>query len=78
MIESVDVWRIWLDFNVVEFIGGYLVKNVLLCYFICVVCYDVDKEINFWGLVLDCDEMMCFVLLIDDDIVLFFLCLEVV
>ena len=77
MIESADVWRAWLDLNVVESIGGHPVKNVLLRYPIRVVRYDVDKEINPWGLALDCDETMRPVLLTDDDIALPFLRPEV-
>ena len=77
MIESADVWRTWLDLNVAESIGGHPVKNVLLRYPIRVVRYDVDKEINPWGLALDCDETMRPVLLTDDDIALPFLRPEV-
>ena len=77
MIESADVWRAWLDLNVVESIGGHPVKNVLLRYPIRVVRYDVDKEINPWGLALDCNESMRPVLLTDEDSALPFLRPEV-
>lgn len=58
IFESSSLWFIWFDVNVFEFINGYFVKDVMLCYFMWVVCFDVDKEVNFWGLVLDCDEIM--------------------
>ena len=77
MIESADVWRTWLDLNVAESIGGHPVKNVLLRYPIRVVRYDVDKEINPWGLALDCNESMRPVLLTDEDSALPFLRPEV-
>lgn len=68
LFERADAWRTWLDLNVVESIGGHPVKNVLLRYPIRVVRYDVDKEINPWGLALDCNASMRPVLLTSDDI----------
>lgn len=57
-IESGNTWKIWLDVNVIESIGGHDVKNVMLRYALSVVRFDVDKEINPWGLALDCDSSM--------------------
>ena len=57
-IESGSSWRVWLDVNLVESIGGHPVKNVMLRYPLQVVRFDVDKEVNPWGLALACDESM--------------------
>ncbi|MDA1370258.1 MAG: TIGR03746 family integrating conjugative element protein [Proteobacteria bacterium] len=57
-IESTSSWMIWLDVNVVESIGGHEVKNVLLRYPLRVVRFDVDREINPWGLAIACDNAM--------------------
>lgn len=62
-IESNHSWRTWLDVSVVESINGHPVKDVLLRYPLRVVRFDVDKEVNPWGLALDCDEAMRPVLL---------------
>lgn len=37
-----------------EFMGVMFVKIVVICYLLCVVCFDVDCEKNFFGLVIDC------------------------
>lgn len=47
-------WKVSLDLNVKETIGHHEVKNVDLRYFINVVSFDVDKEVNPWGLALEC------------------------
>lgn len=57
-VESVSSWKVWLDINVVESIGGHPVKDVMLRYPLRVVRFDVDKEVNPWGLALACDEDM--------------------
>ena len=62
-IETSSVWKTWLDVNLVESIGGHPVKDVLLRYPLRVVRFDVDKEINPWGLALACNEAMRPVLL---------------
>lgn len=65
-IEARGVWNTWLDVNVVESIGGHPVKDVLLRYPLRVVRFDVDKEINPWGLALDCSEALRPILLDED------------
>lgn len=67
-IESNSAWLTWLDVNVVESIGGHPVKDVLLRYPMRVVRFDVDKEINPWGLALACDASMRPVLLNDNEL----------
>ena len=57
-IETSTAWKTWLDVNVVESIGGHPVKDVLLRYPLRVVRFDVDKEVNPWGLALACDQSM--------------------
>jgi len=57
-IETNSAWKIWLDVNVTESIGGHPVKDVLLRYPLRVVRFDVDKEVNPWGLALACNEAM--------------------
>ncbi len=47
-------WNVWLDLNVKETIGHHEVKNVDLRYHLTVVTFDVDKEVNPWGLALEC------------------------
>ena len=67
-VESGDSWNVWLDVNVNESIGGHPVKDVLLRYSLRVVRFDVDKEVNPWGLALSCDSGMRPTLLTDSDI----------
>ena len=67
-IESTHSWRTWLDVSVVESINGHPVKDVLLRYPLRIVRFDVDKEVNPWGLALDCDEAMRPVLLEKEEI----------
>ena len=66
--ESNNTWKIWLDMHVMESIGGHPVKDVLLRYPVRVVRFDVDREINPWGLALACDEAMRPALLPKDDL----------
>lgn len=66
--ESASSWNTWLDVNVTESINGHPVKDVMLRYPIRVVRFDVDKEVNPWGLALDCDESMRPVLLNEEQI----------
>jgi len=67
-INSQSSWKIWLDVNVVESIAGHPVKNVLLRYPLNIVRFDVDKEINPWGLALACDKAMRPLLLDSDEL----------
>ena len=67
-IETGSAWLTWLDVNVIESIGGHPVKDVFLRYPLRVVRFDVDKEINPWGLALACNEAMRPVLLQKDEI----------
>lgn len=67
-IETNRAWKTWLDVNVMESIGGHPVKDVLLRYPLRVVRFDVDKEINPWGLALACDESMRPTLLTDEQL----------
>lgn len=47
-------WSVNLDLSVKETIANHEVKNVDLRYHINVVTFDVDKEVNPWGLALEC------------------------
>ena len=67
-IESGSSWKVWMDVNLMESIGGHPVKNVMLRYPLQVVRFDVDKEVNPWGLALACDETMRPELLTKDDV----------
>ena len=67
MIETSSSWKVWMDVNVMESIGGHPVKDVLLRYPLRVVRFDVDKEINPWGLALACDQSMRPVLISDEE-----------
>ncbi len=67
-IESSNSWKVWLDVNVDESINGFPVKNVPLRYSLRVVRFDVDKEVNPWGLALSCDEGINPTLLTEDDL----------
>ena len=68
MFESASSWKTWLDVNVTESINGHPVKDVMLRYPMRVVRFDVDKEVNPWGLALDCDDSMRPELLSDQQI----------
>ncbi len=56
IVESNERWEVWLDVNVKETIAKHEVKNINLRYKIPVVRFDVDKEVNPWGLALACTE----------------------
>lgn len=58
VFESNSAWLTWLDVNVTESINGHPVKDVMLRYPMRIVRFDVDKEVNPWGLALDCDDSM--------------------
>ena len=68
LIETGNSWLLWLDVNVRETINGHPVKDVMLRYTLRVVRFDVDREVNPWGLALACDEGMQPQRLQDDDI----------
>lgn len=67
VFESPTSWLTWLDVNVTESIDGHPVKDVMLRYPLRVVRFDVDKEVNPWGLALACDDSMRPSLLTQDD-----------
>lgn len=48
-----NTWVAWLDFRIEETVRGMDVKSLDIRYPIRVVRYDVDPEINPWGLALD-------------------------
>ncbi len=48
-----NTWLVWLDFRIEETVRGMDVKSLDIRYPIRVVRYDVDPEINPWGLALD-------------------------
>lgn len=66
--DTDDRWRLWLDLNVQETIANHEVKNVNLRYELNVVRFDVDREINPWGLALSCEGKPAPVLLTEDDL----------
>lgn len=66
--QSPESWLTWLDLTVRETIGGHPVKDVNVRYPLRVVRYDVDKEINPWGLAIDCEEKSPPVLIPDDEL----------
>ena len=51
-VIGADVWVVWLDFVIQETVRGMDVKNLKIRYPVRVVRYDVDPEINPWGLAL--------------------------
>ena len=57
-VTSGNAWTVWLDVNVRESINGHPVKDVMLRYALPVVRFDVDREVNPWGLALACDESL--------------------
>ena len=67
-IESNSSWLIWLDVRVDETIGGHPVKEVLLRYPLRIVRFDVDKQVNPWGLAIACDEGLHPKTLTEDDL----------
>lgn len=68
LIEASDSWIAWLDFNIKETISGHAVKNVNVRYKLRIVKFDVDREVNPWGLAIACNENTQPMLLDDDDI----------
>ena len=46
-------WVVWLELNIKEYVNGKRIKNTNVQYPIKVVNYDVDPEMNQWGLALD-------------------------
>lgn len=52
-ILDADSWMVWLDLIVSETVQGMPVKNISIRYPIRVVRYNVDPELNPWGLALD-------------------------
>lgn len=65
LIETPQSWVVWLDFNIRETISGHPVKNIHARYQLRVVKFDVDKEVNPWGLAIACDDSTKPVLLTD-------------
>jgi len=61
-------WLTWLDFTIRETISGHPVKNINVRYKLRVVKFDVDKEVNPWGLAIACDETTNPILLSKDDL----------
>jgi len=51
---SSDSWVVGLDFHVQETLRGEKVKDRLIHFPLNVVTYDVDPQLNPWGLALDC------------------------
>lgn len=66
--ESEESWLTWLDLAIREHIAGHPVKTVNVRYPLKVVRYDVDKEVNPWGLGIDCDETTRPALIPDDEL----------
>lgn len=66
--DTDESWQIWLDLNLQETIGNHEVKNVNLRYELKVVRFDVDREINPWGLALSCEGRSTPVLLTEEDL----------
>lgn len=66
--ETGDMWKILLDLNLKETIANHEVKNVNLRYTLRIVPFDVDKEVNPWGLALECVGEIVPKLLTDDDL----------
>lgn len=48
-----DTWVVWLDLSISEWVQGMAVKQTAVRYPIRVVRYEVDPELNPWGLALD-------------------------
>lgn len=53
-INSQDDWQVTLDLSTDEYYLDNPVKRVLVRYPLHIVRYDVDPEVNQWGLALDC------------------------
>lgn len=67
-VEADDRWRVTYDFNVKETITDHEVKNVNLRYTLNIVRFDVDREVNPWGLAIECIGDVRPTLLTDDDL----------
>lgn len=65
---SPGTWLTWLDVEISEWINDHPVKDVTLRYPLRVVRFDVDRELNPWGLALACDGGTRPILLTEDDI----------
>ena len=63
-----ESWTIWIDTNLRETIANHEVKNVNLRYTLTIVKFDVDKEVNPWGLALECDAPLQPTLLTEEDL----------
>ena len=61
-------WQIQMDLKLQETINHHHVKDINLRYTLQVVAFDVDREINPWGLALDCNASIPATLLTDDDL----------
>lgn len=66
--QSSESWLTWLDLTVRETIGTHPVKDVNVRYQLRIVRYDVDKEINPWGLAIACDKSTQPALIPDDEL----------
>lgn len=66
--DTDESWQLWLDVNVKETIANHEVKNVNLRYPLRVVRFDVDREVNPWGLALACDGKPTSTLLTEQDL----------
>lgn len=55
-VENADRWTVLLDLHLRETIAHHDVKNVNLRYTLPVVKFDVDREVNPWGLAIACDK----------------------
>lgn len=47
------VWLVWLDVEITEWVNDLRTKNVSIRYPMRVVRFDIDREMNPWGLALD-------------------------
>ncbi|MDZ7840880.1 MAG: TIGR03746 family integrating conjugative element protein [Gammaproteobacteria bacterium] len=52
-ILDAETWVVWLDLSISEWVKGMTVKQTAVRYPLRVVRYDVDPELNPWGLALD-------------------------
>ncbi len=68
LIETPKSWMVWLDFNIRETISGHPVKDIHVRYPLRVIKFDVDKEVNPWGLAIACDDTTKPILLNDQEI----------
>lgn len=66
--EADNSWHVTFDFNVKETIANHEVKNVNLRYTLDIVRFDVDLEVNPWGLAIECGGDIRPTLLSEDDL----------